>query len=102
LNGTQEQLHLSQVIIKKAVEQIYKEMLASGLIPHPRKIPPMRAESLPNWRLRIERFPRRMRPLGRKRKRKKKRATREEEENEEQTVLNDDMEHSVIAVAPRC
>jgi len=42
-NETQEQLHPSQVTMKNAVEQIHKEMLASILIPHPRRILPMRA-----------------------------------------------------------
>jgi hypothetical protein len=41
LNETQDQLHLSQAIIKNAVEQIHNEMLALVLIPYPRRILPM-------------------------------------------------------------
>jgi hypothetical protein len=42
-NETQEQLHPSQVAMENAIEQIHRKMLASVLIPHRRRILPMRA-----------------------------------------------------------
>jgi hypothetical protein len=42
-NEIQDQFYLSQVPIKTAVERIHKEMLARILIPHLRRILPMRA-----------------------------------------------------------
>jgi hypothetical protein len=70
-NETLEQLHPSQVAMKNAIEQIYMKILASVLIPHRRRILPTRAAIGQDLILRMGKFSRRGKSLGRKWKRKR-------------------------------
>ena len=82
--------------MKNAAEQIHKEMLASVLIRHARKKLPIRAAIWQDWILRMGRFSRRKRPLGRKMNWK---TVMRRREMRNETVSNDGMEHGIIVVA---
>jgi hypothetical protein len=75
-------------------------MLASILISRLRRTLPLRTVIRQDWILRMRRFSRRKRSLGRKRKKEEGNEKEENGEEGNETVSNDDMEHSIIVVAP--
>jgi len=92
-NETEVQFHLSQATMNNAVKQIHKEMHVSVLIPHTADKSSDLTELNTMDREVLE----------------EEEVTEEEEEeegekegNEEDMVSNNDTEHSIIMVAPRC